>query len=328
MRLELQPLSRRQVLALSAGALALPVVGCGQAAEAPPAEATAIPPAATPSGPLATRPIPVSGEQVPVTGMGTSQVYEYENDPAAHAERKATIQAFLDGGAKLIDTAPSYGNAETNIGLLLEELGAREQVFLATKVRARDDAAARQASLTASQGRLKTQTFDLMLAHNIEDANQDFGQLRQWKQQGVIRYWGITTADDEHYPAVEAIIRREKPDFLEIDYALDNRTSDVRVLPLARDSGVAVLTSLPFGRNSQFRKVGNTPLPDWAMEIDATSWAQVFLKFILSNPAVTAVIPGTDKPQYALDNIRAGSTALPDAAQRQRIIDWWTALPT
>jgi len=320
-------LSRRQLLVASAAAAAaLPVLGCGQEttiAEAP----AATPPAGGVDGQLQTRPIPVSGEQLPVTGMGTSQIYEYDNDPIQHAERRETLQTFVNNGATLIDTAPSYGNAETNLGLLIEDLGIRDRIFLSTKIRARDDAATRQASLEESQRRLKTSTFDVMFAHNITGTNEDFAQLREWKEQGIARYWGITTANDNQYGAVVEIIRRDRPDFLQIDYSLENRNVEDMVLPVAQEHGVAVMTSLPFGRNSLFRRVGDRPLPEWAAEIDATSWAQVFLKFLLSNPAINAVIPGTDKPEYALDNIRAGSTVLPNAAQRQQIVDWWESLP-
>lgn len=306
--------SRRRVLAGSAG-LATLAPSFGMAA------------VAVPAGRMTTRPIPSSGEQLPVIGTGTAILYDFENDPAKYAERKATLQAFVGAGAKLVDTAAAYGKAEARIGELVAETGLRDRIFLATKCTASDSPAARAASLAASQAKLKTQKFDLFLAHNVRDPNQDLAQFHDWKAAGVTRYWGITSSFDRDYEAVAALLAKQKPDFLEIDYSLGNRNAEDKLLPLARDNGVAVLTALPFGRNSLFAKTAGKPLPDWAKDIDATSWAQVFLKFLLANPAVTAVIPGTDKPEYALDNARAGSTRIPDAAMRQRIIQWWDNLP-
>jgi aryl-alcohol dehydrogenase-like predicted oxidoreductase len=303
--------SRRTVLAAAATGLAIPGVAL----------------AAAPAMRIATRPIPKTGEQIPVIGTGSAVIYEFQNDAAKYAERKATLQAFVNAGAKLIDTAPAYGAAEANLGQLIEELGVRNRVFLATKVPAQDSREQKEASLAGSQQRLRSRTFDLMQAWNVRDANLDLAQLRDWKAKGVVRYWGITSSMDNAYDAVAAVIVREKPDFLQIDYSLGNRNAEERLLPLARDNGVAVLTALPFGRNSLFARTAGKPLPDWAKDIEATSWAQVFLKFLLAHPAVTAVIPGTDKPEYALDNARAGSTRIPDQAMRQRIIQWWDSLP-
>jgi len=307
-------LSRRDLLAAAGGigvAAALP--GFGLAAEPRP-------------GPIQTRPIPVSGEQLPVVGSGSAVIYEYENDPAAYAERRQTLQAMLNGGGTVIDTAPAYGNAETNLGALIEDLGIRDQIFLATKVPAQNTREANDVSLRGSQERLKSQTFDLMQAWNVRDPNLDLAQLREWKAEGIARYWGITSFVRDA-DAVAAAIRREKPEFVQIDYSLSNRVAEEMLLPLARDNGVAVLTALPFGRASMFARVGGMPLPDWAAEIDATSWAQIFLKFLLAHPAVTVVIPGTDKPEYAIDNTNAGRGRIPDEAMRQRMIQWWDSLP-
>jgi aryl-alcohol dehydrogenase-like predicted oxidoreductase len=306
--------SRRSVLAGAAAGVSL-------------APAVALAAAAAPAGRIATRPIPVSGEQLPVIGSGSAVIYDFENDPVKYAERKATLQAFANAGAKLIDTAAGYGKAEARLGELIQETGLRNRLFVATKCTSTDPPAERAASLARSQQLLKMQTFDLFQAHNVRDANVDLAQFRDWKAKGVCRYWGITSSFDRDYDAVAAVLQRDKPDFLQIDYSLGNRNAEDKLLPLARDNGIAVLTALPFGRNSLFAKTRNMPLPDWANEIDATSWAQVFLKFLLANPAVTAVIPGTDKPEYALDNARAGATRIPDAAMRQRIIQWWDSLP-
>jgi aryl-alcohol dehydrogenase-like predicted oxidoreductase len=273
-----------------------------------------------------TRPIPVSGEPLPIVGIGSAVIFEYENDPAKQAERKAVIETLIAGGGKLIDTAPSYGNAELRLGEIIAELGARDRLFLATKFASREPRERYAASLKASQERMRTKTFDLMQAWNVNDAAFDLGILREWKAQGVCRYTGITSSFDRDYAAIEQVLKREKPDFFQINYSLGDRDAEARLLPAAKDAGCAVLTNLPFGRASMFKKVAGKPLPDWAKDIDATSWAQVFLKFLLSHPAVTAVIPGTDKPEYMLDNLKAGRGRLPDGAMRERIVAYWDAM--
>jgi aryl-alcohol dehydrogenase-like predicted oxidoreductase len=278
------------------------------------------------SEPLMTRPIPVSGEPLPIVGIGSAVIFEYENDPAKQAERKAVIETLIAGGGKLIDTAPSYGNAELRLGEIIAELGARDRLFLATKFASREPRERYAASLKASQERMRTKTFDLMQAWNVNDAAFDLGILREWKAQGICRYTGITSSFDRDYAAIEQVLKREKPDFFQINYSLGDRDAEARLLPAAKDAGCAVLTNLPFGRASMFKKVSGKPLPDFAKEIDATSWAQVFLKFLLSHPAVTAVIPGTDKPEYMRDNLGAGRGRLPDAAMRQRIVEYWSNL--
>jgi aryl-alcohol dehydrogenase-like predicted oxidoreductase len=296
--------SRREALAAAAAGLA----------------AAALPSiAAAAEGALLTRPIPHSGEQLPVVGIGTAVIFDFANDAAKYAERRQVLQQLVAGGGKLIDTAAAYGNAETVVGDLTADLGIREKLFLATKVAAQASREQKEASLAASLQKLKTQQLDLMQAWNVSDPKLDLAQLRDWKAQGKCRYWGITSSFDAAYPALEEVIRREKPDFFQINYSLGDRDAEARLIPAAADVGAAVLTNLPFGRNSLFAKVRGKPLPAWAADIDATSWAQIFLKFLISHPAVTAVIPGTDKPEYMLDNLAAGRGRLPDAAMRRRM---------
>jgi aryl-alcohol dehydrogenase-like predicted oxidoreductase len=304
--------SRRQLLA---GAAGLAVTGA--LLRATPAAAQT---------PIMTRPIPHSGEPLPVVGIGTANIFDFHDDPAKFAERRQVLQQLVAGGGKLIDTASAYGNAEVVVGDLVAELGIRDRLFLATKVPAQAARDAKESSLAASLKRMKADRLDLMQAWNVSDANLDLAQLRDWKAQGKCRYWGITSSFDSAYSALEQVIKREKPDFFQINYSLGDRDAEERLLPAAQEVGAAVLTNLPFGRNSMFAKVRGKPLPGWAAEIDATSWAQVFLKFLLSHPAVTAVIPGTDKPEYMLDNLGAGRGRLPDAALRKRIIEDWSAL--
>lgn len=305
---------RRRLLAAAAGAALGTVVpifpGAVRAAEAP----------------LITRPIPHSGEPLPIIGIGTAVIFDFENDPAKYGERRQVIQNFVAGGGRLIDTAHSYGRAEDRVGDLVADLGMRDKLFLATKYSYAADRAAATASMQASLRRLKTNRVDLMQAWNVADPNYDFGLLQEWKKQGLCRYVGMTTSQLRQYEAIGKVLAREKPDFFQVNYSLGNREAENVLLPTARDVGAAVLVNLPFGRNSLFRVAGNRPLPDFASEFGAKSWAQFFLKFILSHPAVTAVIPGTDKPEYMLDNLQAGRGPLPDAAMRKRIVQYWDTL--
>ena len=275
---------------------------------------------------LQTRPIPSSGERLPIVGIGTAVILDFENDATKFAERSEVLKTLAAGGGKLIDTAHSYGRAEDRLGELMTDTGLRDKLFIATKYSSGASRDAAAASLQNSLRRLKTNRIDLMQAWNVGDANFDFGQLREWKKAGICRYVGMTTSFDSQYTAIGKVLAREKPDFFQVNYSLGDRDAEETLLPAARDAGAALLINLPFGRNSMFRKVGNRPLPDFAAEFGATSWAQFFLKFILSHPAVTAVIPGTDKPEYMIDNLKAGRGAMPDAAMRQRIIKYWDAL--
>jgi aryl-alcohol dehydrogenase-like predicted oxidoreductase len=278
-----------------------------------------------PADGLLTRPIPHSGERLPVVGIGTAIVFDIADDAAKRAERSAVIRTMVEGGARLVDTAPSYGTAEDVVGDLLAALNLREKIFLATKVRVanRDDTLA---EMTRSLARLKTQKVDLVQIHNVRDANTSLGVLREWREQGRTRYIGITNSNPASYEALADVVRREKPDFLQVAYSMSDRQAEDRLLPIARDAGTAVLTALPFGRNRLFSAVRGRPLPDWAAEIGATSWAQVFLKYLISNEAVNCVIPGTDKAEYMIDNMNAGRGRLPDAAMRKRMLAYWENL--
>ena len=275
---------------------------------------------------LHTRPIPVSGEALPIVGIGTAVIFDFENDAGKFAERRAVIETLIAGGGKLIDTAHSYGRAEDRVGELVADLGVRDKLFLATKFSYGDSRAAATESMQRSLQRLKTSRVDLMQAWNVTDEKYDLGLLREWKRQGLCRYTGMTISQTRSYDAIGKVLAREKPDFFQVNYSLGDREAEERLLPMARDAGAAVLINLPFGRNSLFRKSTGKPLPDFASEFGATSWAQIFLKFILSHPAVTAVIPGTDKPEYMIDNLKAGRGVMPDAAMRRRIVQYWDAL--
>jgi aryl-alcohol dehydrogenase-like predicted oxidoreductase len=274
---------------------------------------------------LITRPIPHSGESLPVVGLGTSQVFEVGDDPARRQACAEVLKTLVAGGGKLIDTAPSYGNAESVVGDLLAATELRSRVFLATKLEDYDRNAG-AAQLHASLRRLRTDRVDLMQLHNVADPNQDLAILREWKSQGFCRYIGITTSFGGDFDAVEAVVRRQKPDFLQVNYSLADRAAEQRVIPAAAEVGAAVLTDLPFARNRLFGAVRGQKLPEWASDFDATSWAQFFLKYLLGNEAVTAVIPGTNNAEHMADNLGAGKGRLPEAAQRQRMVAFFEAL--
>ena len=301
-------LTRREFLSLAAGIGCLPFA-CASAA--------------TPA--VLERPIPRSGERLPVVGLGTAIVFDIGEDAARRAERRAVIRTMIEGGARLIDTAPSYGTAEVVVGDLLAAMGAREKIFLATKVRV----ASREDTLVEMQQslkRLRTGKVDLMQLHNARDPNTDLRTLREWRDKGFTRFIGITHSQPGANDRVAEIMRREKPEFVQINYSLAERSVEERLLPLARDTGTAVLVNLPFGRGRLFSAVRGKSLPEWAGEFDAASWGQFFLKYLLANDAVTCVIPGTDKPEYMVDNLGAGRGRLPDAAMRKRMLEFWDSL--
>ena len=275
--------------------------------------------------PVLRRPIPSSGQMLPVIGTGTAVVYDIEASDARFPVLVETVRTLLANGGAVIDTAPPYGRAEKSVGEILRRTGQREAAFVATKISTSGEQAGIE-SVAASMRDLGTGRFDLLQVHNLRDTRTQLRTIRSLMGEGKVRYCGITTSNDRSYAEYESTMRREKLDFIQIDYALDNRKAEERILPLARDLGMAVLINLPFGRGRLFAKARGRPLPPWAAEFDCTSWAQFFLKFVLAHPAVTAVIPGTDKPEYALDNLNAARGRIPDARVRDDIIRYWDEL--
>ena len=264
------------------------------------------------------RPIPSSGEKLPLIGIGTARRFDVKT-----ADEKAPLRDVLRElpqlGGKLVDTAPSYGVAESVVGELVAELGNRDALFLATKVGAgRSGAEAGLAEMNASLARLKR--IDLLQIHNLAGVDVMLPILREWKDAKKIRYHGISTSSDQQYEALEAIMKREKLDFIQIDYAIDNRMADERILPLAADRGIAVLTNLPFGRGRVLSAFQNKDLPQWARDLGIATWAQFALKWVVSHPAVTSAIPGTAKLAYLKDNLGAGRGPMPDAATRKKMV--------
>ncbi len=268
--------------------------------------------------PLIRRRIPSTGEMIPAVGIGTARRYDVGPSADGRAPLKEVIRRFKEMGGKVIDTAPSYGTAEAVVGELVAELGIRDSLFLATKV-GKQGREAGIAEMEASGKRLRTNTIDLLAVHNLIDIDTQLGTLREWKAAGRVRYLGMTTSSDRQYESFLRVMAKEKLDFIQVDYALDERNAADRILPLAADRGMAVMINLPFGRGRLFEATGKQKLPEWAGDFDCTTWAQFFLKYILSHPAVTCVVPGTAKVEYLLDNMGAARGRLPDAALRRRM---------
>lgn len=276
----------------------------------------AAPPSA--QGSMQVRAIPASGERLPVIGMGTSGTFEVDESPAERAPLIDVTRLLLATPNSLIDTAPSYGSAETVVGDILQGGGWRRQVFVATKISARAGEDAR-AQWARSLSRLRTDKIDLLQVHNLVDWKQNLAFLRELKAAGHLRYIGITHYLDSAHDALADIVQAEKLDFVQVNYSITSRSAERRLLPLCRDRGVAVLINRAFEDGRLFSQVKGRDLPQWVGEIGCSSWAQIFLKFVLANPAVTVVIPATSKPKNMADNLAAGVGAMPDARQRERI---------
>lgn len=272
------------------------------------------------TAPLVTRPIPSSGERLPVVGVGTARRYDVGTAETERAPLREVLRDLPRLGGKVVDTAPSYGAAEIVVGDLVAELGNRRELFIATKVgRGRDGVAAGVAEMEESLARLRTDRIDLVQVHNLAGVGEMLPVLREWRQGGRIRYYGVTTSSARQHDALVRLMQRERLDFIQVDYAIDNRAAEERILPVAADRGVAVLTNLPFGRGRVFRALGAQPIPGWAAELGIDSWAQFALKYVVSHPAVTCAIPGTARRRYLVDNLGAAREPLPDAAARRRM---------
>lgn len=267
---------------------------------------------------LIRRAIPATGEMLPAIGIGTSRRYEVEPVPDKIAPLTEAVQTFVSLGGSVIDTAPSYGTAEDVLGQILSDTGLRRKVFLASKV----DTTGRAATLAEferSLQRLKVDGLDLVAVHNLIDVGENLAVLRDLKAQKRIRYVGVTVWRDGQLDGLEAVMSREKLDFIQVNYAIDNRSAAERILPLAADRGMAVMINVPFGRDRLFKAVQGKDLPAVAKEIGCTSWPQFFLKYVLGHPAVTCPIPGMAKAAYVEDNLAAARGALPDPGQRKQM---------
>jgi aryl-alcohol dehydrogenase-like predicted oxidoreductase len=275
---------------------------------------------------LNTKPIPSSGERIPTVGLGARNYRIGEGWDPDKSGFYATIQKFHELGGKLIDTAPSYGPSELILGEIMDELGIRDDLFVATKVdrEGRDEGITR---MGRSMGRLRTDRVELMQVHNLRDWETHLPVLREWKEAGRIKYLGVTTSNARAYERLERIMQQEELDFVQVDYAVDRRASAERILPLAADRGMAVIINLAFGRGRLFRRTAGRELPEWSSEFDCSSWAQFFLKYVVSHPAVTCAIPGTTTPQHCIDNLGAATGRLPTPEMRRRMEEHIDAMP-
>jgi aryl-alcohol dehydrogenase-like predicted oxidoreductase len=303
-------LSRRQAMGLLAGAGLAATIG----------------PRAGRAEPLwIKRPIPSTGEELPVVGLGTWQAFDVGSSAAELEPRRQVLARFAERGAKVIDSSPMYGRAEVAVGRLVEELGIRPALFLATKVWT----SGRQAGIdemNRSFDRLGVEALDLMQVHNLVDVETHLGTLAEWKAAGRVRYVGITHYVSSAYPDIERLAKASELDFAQLNYSLLERKAEVRILDVLADRGVGVIVNRPFAGGKLFKQVSGRALPVWAGEIGCASWGQFFLKYILGHPAVTCVIPGTSKVEHLDDNLDAGTGPLPDADLRRQMAAYFDSL--
>jgi diketogulonate reductase-like aldo/keto reductase len=292
-------LSRRELLRLALGAGALALNGMTMAAES-----------------LIRRPIPRTGELLPVVGLGTWQTFDVAESERAPLGR--VLSEFVRLGGSVVDSSPMYGRSESVVGDLAAKLGLHKQLFLATKVwtSGRDDGIHQ---MEESYRRLGTEHMDLMQIHNLVDWRTHLATLRRWKERGKTRYLGATHYTESAYDELARVLEAEELDFVQLNYSIAERAAERRLLPLAAKRRVAVLVNRPFAEGALFRKVRGKPLPPWAAESGSASWAQFFLKYVISHPAVTCAIPATSKVEHLVDNMQAGVGTLPDAATRERM---------
>lgn len=271
------------------------------------------------------RPIPSSGEQIPAIGLGTARTFDVGSEAMERDDLREVLKQFVSKGGRVVDSSPMYGAAETVVGDLAAELAVGERLFYATKVWT----SGREAGIEQMQDslrRLRVKRIDLMQIHNLVDWRTHIKTLAEWKAEGRIRYLGITHYQVNAFDDLERIMRQERLDFVQLPYSIKNRVAEKRLLPLAADRGIAVLVNEPFEKGALFRKVRAQPLPAWAAAFDCTSWAQFFLKFIVSHPAVTCPIPATSKPAHLVDNMQAGLGRVPDAEIRHEMVAYFEGI--
>lgn len=277
------------------------------------------------TGPMLKRAIPKSGELLPVVGLGTAQDFGVADDAEVYASRVQVIRALLEGEGTLIDTSPTYTEAETVVGKVLEDLSLGSNAFIATKISiSGEQDGVDQAEQSFVD--LRTDVIDLLQVHNLRDTDKHLKTIRRLKEEGRVRYIGITHSRVSQNNALAHVMETEEIDFVQVQYSLGERSAEERVLPVAAERGIAVLTNLPYARGRLFGAVSGLALPEWAAEFDADTWGQFFLKFLIANPAVTAVIPGTNKAHHMVDNLGAGRGRLPTTAHRKKMVDFFEGL--
>ena len=287
--------------------------------------------------PLLTRAVPAGGERLPIVGLGSSATFSQVARGSDVTAVSEVMKALVDGGGTVFDTAPGYGASEEVAGRVASTLSLTDKIFWATKVNVAGfgggggagsaNPTAARSQIETSFARLKKSKIDLIQVHNLGDVPTQLAILKELKQQGRIRYIGVTTTFDQQYPQIVEIMRREPLDFIGVDYAIDAREVEDTILPLAQERKIGVLSYQPFGRTRLWNRVGSQPVPDYAKEFDATTWAQFFIKFVASHPAITVVTPATSQAKNMTDNLGGGRGRLPDAAMRKRMIATVDALP-
>lgn len=275
--------------------------------------------------PLILKPIPSSGERLPVIGLGTSRVFEVGPGDFEREGPKEVLRTLADVSNSMMDTSPMYGSAETVVGDLAAELGVRDRLFFATKVwtRGREQGIAQ---MQESMRRLRTERLDLIQVHNLVDTATHLRTLRDWKKEGRVRYVGITHYHAGAHEGLMDVMQHEPLDFVQVNYSLLEPEAQNRLLPLAQEKGIAIIVNRPFARGQLFRITSGKPLPPWAAELGIASWAQYFLTFVVSHPAVTVAIPGTSKARHMRDNQMAGRGILPDKGTRERMFRYMQSL--
>jgi aryl-alcohol dehydrogenase-like predicted oxidoreductase len=286
--------------------------------------------------PLIMRAVPAGGERLPIVGLGSSATFSQVARSADVTAVGEVMKALVGGGGTVFDTAPGYGASEEVAGRVASTLSLTDKIFWATKVNVAfgrgggggtADPAAARSQIDTSFARLKKSKIDLIQVHNLGDVPTQLAILKELKQQGRIRYIGVTTTFDQQYPQIVEIMKREPLDFIGVDYAIDAREVEDTILPVAQERKIGVLSYQPFGRTRLWNRVGSQPVPDYAKEFDATTWAQFFIKFVASHPAITVVTPATSQAKNMTDNLGGGRGRLPDAAMRKRMIATVEALP-
>ena len=282
---------------------------------------------------LITRAVPSTGERLPIVGLGSSATFAQAASSEDVSAVRGVLRTMTEHGGRVFDTAPGYGASEEVAGRIAREENLTDRIFWATKVnvapggQSADPAAARQ-QLETSLERIGKRPVDLIQVHNLSDIPTHLGLLKEMKQDGQIRYIGVTTSSTQQYDELQRIMRAEPLDFIGIDYAVDNRDIEEHILPLAQDRGIGVMVYMPFGRTRLWNRIGDRALPDWAEEFDAHSWAQFMIKYVASHPAVTVVTPATSQPRHMVDNMGAAVGRLPDEAMRRRMAEYVDALPS
>jgi diketogulonate reductase-like aldo/keto reductase len=301
-------LTRREVLRMTLGAGALALIGGSAMADS-----------------IVRKPVPKTGETLPAIGLGTWQTFDVGASRSAREPLKNVLREFVRLGGSVIDSSPMYGKSESVTGDLAAELGVQKQIFLATKVWISGrEAGIRQ--MEESFTRLRTQRMDLMQVHNLVDYRTHLATLRAWREQGKVRYIGVTHYTESAYDDLARVLATEDLDFVQLNYSVAERAAERRLLPLAAEKRLAVLVNRPLAAGGLFTKVRGKPLPAWAKESGCASWAQFFLKFVVSHPTVTCAIPATGKAEHLLDNMQAMREPLPDAAGRDRIARYFAEL--